>query len=349
MSKVQFVRALLAGIGLLALACGTPSATAGAGAAAGPVLTWPVPPDQPRIRFVRTVHNAAAWGIEKSLLRRLVEKFTGAEPDTLVRPTGVAASEQSLYVADPGAKCLWIFDGKRQRALRVTAAGADSLVSPVAVATRGDGAVFVADSALGKVFLFSRDGDLVQALAGGALVRPAGLAYDSTRELLYVADPGANLVTTYDARGAVVRVWGGLGTGDGMFNRPTHIAVTATGTVLVTDALNFRVQAFDSMGIPLWKFGRQGDGSGDFAAPKGVGMDSAGHVYVVDALFDAVQVFGREGDLLLAIGQRGKLPGQFSLPNGIFVDVHDRIYVADAYNGRIQVFDPVTADGGTKP
>jgi DNA-binding beta-propeller fold protein YncE len=109
--------------------------------------------------------------------------------------------------------------------------------------------------------------------------------------------------------------------------------------VLVTDALNFRVQAFDAEGRFLWQMGRQGDAAGDFAAPKGVATDSQGHIYVADALFDSVQIFRHDGALLLAFGERGTAVGQFLLPGGIFINAEDRIYVADAYNGRIQTFD----------
>lgn len=310
-------------------------------------LAWPPPPEESRIRFVRSVREPGDWGVAKSPFRRFVEVFAGADSTRLVRPTGVAQSGGTLYVADPGANCLWIFDAGRQHALRIAAAAGEALVSPVAVAARADGAVFVADSVLGKVFLFDRDGDLVRSVATGRPWRPAGLAYDRVRDILYVVDPEANLVTAHGPRGEQLRSWGAA-EGAPRFNRPTHVAVATDGTLLVTDAMNFRVQAFDPGGAALWKFGRQGDGSGDFAAPKGVAMDSMGHVYVVDALFDAFQVFDRDGALLLAVGERGAAAGQFSLPNGMFIDEHDQIYIADAYNGRIQVFAAIGPSAAEK-
>jgi len=109
--------------------------------------------------------------------------------------------------------------------------------------------------------------------------------------------------------------------------------------VLVTDALNYRVQAFDKQGRFLWKMGHQGDGSGDFSSPKGIAIDSEGHLYVVDALFDAVQIFEPDGTLLLSFGTHGPGFGEFSLPTGAFIDGRDRIYVADSYNQRVQVFE----------
>jgi len=132
---------------------------------------------------------------------------------------------------------------------------------------------------------------------------------------------------------------------NGQFNHPTHLALDASGALLVTDALNFRIQALSQDGAFLWKFGHQGNGSGDFAAPKGIAADAGGHYYVVDALFDLVQIFDQRGQLLLVFGERGEQPGQLMLPRGIFVSEQDKVYVADAYNHRVQVFQGAIATG----
>jgi DNA-binding beta-propeller fold protein YncE len=257
----------------------------------------------------------------------------------MIRPTGVAERDGLLYVADPGAQALWIFDGPNQRAHKITRVRGVTLASPVAVAAGPDATVFVADSALREVWQLDRAGALIRIVAKDGLERPAGLAYDAGRDRLYVADSISHRIKVYQSSGTHILTWGTRGSGNGEFNHPTHVALDRRGTVLVTDALNFRIQAFDRDGRFLWTIGRQGDGSGDLAGPKGTATDSLNHLFVVDSLFDAVQIFQPDGTLLLTLGERGVRPGQFWLPGGIFINKEDRIFVADSYNQRIQVFD----------
>ena len=300
---------------------------------------WPAPPAQPRIRYVRSLSGPHDLGIAKPWYQRVTETIFGKTEEYLIRPTGVTEHNGVLYVADPGAQTLWIFNVPQQRFIKVTQIDNIPLASPVAVAARNDGAVFVADSSLKKVFLFNPDGKLLRVFIDNGLERPAALAYDAVTDRLYVADSTAHRIDVYGPDGARISTWGKRGGGDGEFNFPTHLAFDGTGTLLVTDALNFRIQAFDRDGRFLWKMGRHGDGSGSLAAVKGVAADSQGHLYVVDALFDAVQIFERNGSLLLAFGERGTGRGQFWLPGGIFIGPNDRIYITDAYNQRIQIFD----------
>lgn len=267
--------------------------------------------------------------------------LTGDGAEVFVRPAAVAQREGVLYVADPGAQSLWLIDRPRGRYSRLANIGADALVSPVALAVRADGSVFVADTALKKVFLVTRDGAPVRTIALQGLERPAGLAWDETARRLYVLDSVRHRIAVFDGNGALLRHLGEAGDRDGQFNHPTHVALDAGGTLLVTDALNFRVQALDRDGRFLWKFGQVGDGAGDFAAPKGVAADREGNVYVADAMFDAVQIFDRTGALLLGFGSRGTGRGEFSLPGGIFIADDGRIYVADTYNRRVQIFSRV--------
>ena len=333
-------RALMIALGLLLFTsgCGTPAPVKVAQEVPAALLAWPRPPAESRIHYVRSVAGPNEWGIVKSFFGRIMDALTGKGQEHFIRPTGVAERDGVLYVADPGAEALWILDPVRNQFVKVNQVRNEALGSPVAVAVRPDGAVFVADTWLNKVFLLDRAGKFIRIAAEEGLGRPAGLAYDPATQRLYVIDSAKHQIAIYGPDGNLVRTWGQGGIQDGEFNHPTHIALDRTGTLLVTDALNFRIQAFDGEGRFLWKLGRPGDGSGDLAAPKGLAADSEGHVYVVDALFDAVQIFERDGTLLLAFGERGTRAGQFWLPGGLFITPQNQIYVADAYNQRIQVF-----------
>ena len=312
-------------------------------------LVWPQPPNPARIRYVRSISIPGDIGIKRGFFGRLLDAVTSKERERFIRPTGVAESDGVIYVADPGAPALWIFDPQNQASVAVRELGGETLLSPVAVTPERDGRAFVADSLINKVFLVDRGGKMVSVIADSALKRPVGLAWNETSDRLYVADAVGQQVLVYGSGGTRLLSWGSRGSGDGEFNFPAYVALSRSGEVLVTDALNYRVQAFDQNGKFLWKMGRQGDGSGDFAAPKGLATDSEGHLYVVDALFDGVQIFDRKGALLLGFGSRGGAPGEFWLPTGAFIDARDQIYVADSYNQRVQVFEFVGRSADSHP
>jgi DNA-binding beta-propeller fold protein YncE len=310
-----------------------------------PEIAWPQPPQRPRIRFVRAVARPRDLGIQPTFWQRVGKFIIGKGEESFVRPTGVAAQGPVVYVADPGAQALWVLDTEAGRLRTIRDADGQRLVSPVAVATGRNNHVFVADSFLAKVFRYDTEGNLTVTIASPNLRSPAGVAYDSDRDRLYVADSAAHRVWVFEGSGAPAGEIGRRGIGDGEFNFPTHVTVDRAGTLCVTDALNFRLQMFNSDHSFAGQFGQHGDSSGEFAMPKGVAVDSDGHVYVAEALFDAVQVFDRQGRYLLSFGERGLGPGQFWLPNGLFIDARDRVYVADAYNQRIQIFEYLSGGG----
>ena len=306
-------------------------------------LVWPAPPQQSRIRFVRSVSTPGDLGIRPSLWGRVLRVVRGPEEVGLVRPTGVATRGEAIYVADPDAPALWLLNAASRQFVPISTAGERPLVSPVAVAVSGDGRVYLADSYLARVFVYAADGEFQGVIGEQVLQRPSGLAWDSLSGRLYVADSAAHCVWVFDPDGTQTGVIGARGAGPGQFNFPTHVAVNRQGDLFVNDALGFRVQTFGPDGNLNAVFGRHGDGHGDFSAPKGVGVDGDGHVYVADALLDAVQIFDGAGQFLLSFGERGVGPGQFWLPGGLYVDDLNRIYVADSYNQRIQVFQYLEA------
>ncbi len=331
--------AIVAGAGCQAAGFFAPSSEDSGPAKVSLNIVWPEPPEPARILYLNSISVPEDLGIKRSFLGRIADAFTGKAAARLVRPTGVAERDGTIYVADPGAQAVWIFDPESRSSTEVRQVGGDTLVSPVAVAAGREGQAFVADSMLGKVWLLDHDGKLVRVVAGEGLKRPAALAYDDATDRLYVADSVGQQVVVYTSNGQRLTSWGARGVADGQFNFPSYLSLLNSQTVLVTDALNYRVQAFDPQGKFLWKLGHQGDSSGDFASPKGVAADSEGHLYVVDALFDTVQILAQDGTLLLAFGRHGVLPGEFWLPTGAFIDTRNRIYVADSYNHRIEVFE----------
>jgi DNA-binding beta-propeller fold protein YncE len=299
-------------------------------------IAWPRPPETARIIFLESFQVPQDLGIRPSAFRRFMSAIAGEEDTGMVRPYAVSAYQQRLLVGDPGLHALHFFDRAKQSYKLISSLGEDDLISPVGVAQSQE-RLFLSDSALGKVFILNRKGELLNSITG--LKRPTGLAFDTTLNRLYVADTLAHRILVFDQDGQQLFEFGTRGIGDGEFNFPSHIFMSA-GRLLVNDNMNFRVQVFDAEGNILSVFGTHGDGSGSFSQPKGVAADSDGNIYVAGATIDRVQVFSSQGDFLLAFGGKGAGLGQFLMPTGVTI-TDDKVYVADSLNRRIQVFQYV--------
>lgn len=250
-------------------------------------------------------------------------------PGALAKPMGLAGDDDGLvYVADPVQRRVVALDpeGNFVRAY----GGRNVLLNPVdvAVAPGGD-RIYVADSYLHQVVIFSRDGALLQRIG-----RDEGDIETKEVRRTTASHSGSGANPHSDSESSDLSE--NRGDGPGAFLYPAFLAVGPDGTVYVSDGMNARVQAFDADGDFRFEFGRLGDAPGSFARPKGIAVDREGHIYVVDAAFNNVQIFDAEGRLLLAFGGLGSGPGGLWLPLGITIDNQDRIVVADRSNNRLQ-------------
>ena len=305
-----------------------------------PEIFWPSPPAVKRIEFVRTVSKPGDLNIRSGLLKRLVRYVVGKHAASLVSPYGLAIDSRGrLYVVDTFLKRIHVFDaaGNRYYAFPDDSA---MLASPIGIAVDPGGSVYVSDSKKAVVCIFEDYGKkFLTAIGGGLLQRPTGIAVNHKTGELLVVDTLQSRVFRFDlASRSLKGFFGTEGAAEGMFHYPTYICVTGTGAIIVSDALNFRVQVFSPEGRFRFSFGRMGNTPGTFSRPKGVACDSDGNIYVVDALFDNIQVFDKNGRLLMAFGDHGTAYGSFWLPTGLYIDNNDLIYVSDSSNRRGQIF-----------
>jgi sugar lactone lactonase YvrE len=311
---------------------------------------WPLPPEQPRIRYVTSYRGVGDFKSKKSSgWKNFLFGSDDAAlklPDSLVKPYGVAVSSSGkIYVSDTGSRRVFVFDAERKQVTFIGDRGAVQLAKPTGIAVDASGRIFVADATLNRIFAFAPDGTLVLAIGhDGELDNPAGIAIDGERQRVYVADSTKHRVFCYSTvDGSPVLAIGRRGGEPGEFNFPTNLFVDGQGRLFVADTLNFRVQAFDADGKLLSVFGTLGDTPGSFNRPKGIGVDGEGHIYVADTSFNNFQIFDQAGQLLLFVGSAGHGPGEFFLPAGLSVDGRDRIYVVDQGNARVQVFQYLRA------
>jgi sugar lactone lactonase YvrE len=304
-------------------------------------LQWPYPPARPALTYLRSIHGLSRSADAGSLAQAFVYGRAPSDSGGFQVPVAVAVGEDGrIAVADTGCACVHLFIPARSQYLRLLGAKESPLGSPVGVVF-GDGArLYVADST-GQVLAFGADGSLELTLrqAGATpLRRPTGVAYSPKRRLLYVVDTLGHAMHGLHPNGELAWSRAQRGEVEGAFNFPTHITWSAPDELVVTDALNFRLQIFSDLGEFRAALGRHGDGSGDLAMPKGVAVDAGGVLYVADSVFDNVQLFDRSGGFLLTLGRRGTDFGEFWLPAGLAISAAGELYVCDTYNRRIQVF-----------
>jgi DNA-binding beta-propeller fold protein YncE len=316
---------------------------------------WPLPPDPPRIEYVRNLTQAEPAQKSKGFFARLLARIIGegeVAAARMIRPFALFTDDRgTLFVTDMGLQVVHRFapDGAYRQFFRLN--NGRRLLSPTGVTADRDGVVYVADSQLNRVLVFDPEGAYQREfLADGDVVRLTGIVYHPGRDAIYLSDAGGHKVLVYGRDGGRIAEFGGRGPDAGRFNFPTHLAVDGSGRLYVTDAMNFRVQVLEPDGTWVRSIGRIGTTLGSFSKPKGVGLDRHGNVYVVDGLYDTVQIFNSDGELLLNFGDAGTTEGAFWLPTGVAVDGQDRIYVADTYNARVQVFRLLDASvGGPEP
>lgn len=224
---------------------------------------------------------------------------------------------------------------------------------------------------------FSRLADIILGADDEDIIKPYGLATDSTGRLL-VADTAFKRVHIYDmykgeytsvdsAGKALLEAPIGVAldsedniyvTDSGSakvyaysrdagflfpiagFKRPTGIAIDkAEKRLYVVDTAEHLIKTFDLKGNHLGVIGRRGEGAGEFNYPVDIFIDRDGNVYVNDAMNFRVQIFDRTGKFRYAFGRHGDGTGDIGRPKGLAVDSEGNIYVADAVFDTVQIFD----------
>lgn len=311
---------------------------------------FPMPPEQPRFIYERTIISSADVEVLSS-----ADKFkmfaTGVAKDArgLSKPFGVAVRRGRVYVTDTIQNAVVLFDIPGRKFSVFGTGGVGILGKPLGIDVADNGEVYVCDSLGKRIVVYDADGNYLRALGGKEhLERPSGIAVNREGTRLYVVDTGGvsndkHRVQVFDAlTGEFIKTIGKRGNEPGDFNLPLLASADQQGNLYVMDSGNFRVQRFDANGEFQHTFGKVGRNMGDFARPKGIDVDREGNIYVVDTSFGNFQIFDKEGQLLMFIGERTEKnePAKYILPADIEVDEDGRIYVVEQYFRRIDVFRP---------
>ncbi|WP_018992348.1 NHL repeat-containing protein [Aromatoleum toluclasticum] len=318
-------------------------------------LEWPAPPDDPRFIYETRLTSEASIRKEtddERLKRTLTGRSAPTAEPVYRKPAALAARNGRVYVADPAINAIIVFDVPRARAYKIGVREPNHILRPISMAIDGQGDLYVLDSILGKVMVYDAVGLFRYSVGNGKdWTRAAGVAVSKDGKKIFVVDRGSvegddHKIIAYAPDGAELFRIGPRGRAPGKLNMPLAATVTPSGTLLVLDSGNFRIQAFDLDGNYKLHFGSVGNGLGQFSRPRSIATDHEGRIYVSDASFNNVQLFSPTGDLLMWIGASGlrDQPGQFGLIAGIAADETGRLYISDHYHRKIEVYRPT----GTK-
>ncbi len=210
---------------------------------------------------------------------------------------------------------------------------------PLGLDVDADGRLYVTDTVLAQVHVFD--------LAAQRYLRfpsPPPARFRTPVDVVagvdgrvFVSDSGSGLVHVFTAPG--YRHLASFG--EDQIDRPTGMALTRDGDLIVVDTVGSRLAVYDPRTLLLKRVvGRLGKDERSFNRPTQVATGRDGRIYVVDSLNFRVQILDSEYRFVGRFGLAGDTPGHFARPKGIAVDSEGNIYVVDAIFDNVQVFDP---------
>ncbi len=286
------------------------------------------------------VTDSESYSIQKFFnTGELIERWSDSSllPGAYKLPEGICFDGTGrLFVADTGNHRIQILDSGMNQVEEWNRSGSTQSAPwfPKDITISSTKKVYICGDDVVQIFDLSK-GQFEDEWKG--FDDPQGIAVDSKNDV-YVADAGNNLIRKFKPDGNEVAQWKDDGKG-GVFLNPTSLTLDSSDNMYICDAGNFRVVAIKPDGSPIGSWGSEGSGNGQFlSGMKGIMIDSSGYVYVTDSSNHRIQTFAPDGQYLGQLGEYGHLPGDFNNPKSIKMGADGKIYLADTNNQRIQRF-----------
>ena len=155
---------------------------------------WPAPPDQPRFEFEARLRSAAdlvpasddiAW-------KKLLSGRAVSSQPVINKPSGIVARGGLIYVAEPAAQRVTVFDVPRRKLFTIGRRAPHRLDKPMAIALDAAQRVYVLDAGLRKVMVFDKFGLFDYSIGlGQGFTQPVAVAASPDGATIYVVDRGA--------------------------------------------------------------------------------------------------------------------------------------------------------------
>lgn len=216
-----------------------------------------------------------------------------------------------------------------------------NLVRPYSVVADSRGRVIVTDPGIPAIHVFDFERQkykLIRRAGKQQILSPQCVALDA-QDNFYVTDSDAGKIFAFDADGNFRRTIGALKGGEGMFKRPTGIAIDSAGQrIYVSDTWRQQIFVLDMDGSVIKKVGKGGVAPGEFNFPTELRLDS-GELLVVDAMNFRVQQLHPSGEASVVAGAPGDGSADMFRPKGIGLDSEHNLYVVDGLKDLVQVFN----------
>ena len=213
------------------------------------------------------------------------------------------------------------------------------VLGQTAIVTDSQDRVYLFNRSDHPLIVLDRDGKFLNSWGEGDLPDAHGMFIDAD-DNLYMPVKNSHVVLKYSPDGNLLMTMGDWDkpsdtgwTGNvndpakqaaGPFNRPSDIALDASGDLYISDGYgNSRVHKFTSDGKLLFSWGEPGKtGPGEFHVPHGVWGHTDGRVFVADRENNRIQIFDAEGKYLDEWGGLAR-------PCDIYIDEDEILYVPE--------------------
>jgi hypothetical protein len=320
--------------------------------------------EEERGRSAGRTRAGASWRTARRALLCGVAVFALARGAAAGAPTNAPAqtpwqgvTRAPTRIAIDATGSVYVTDSRAGGLYKLSAAGGvlatkTNLWKPLGVAVGNRGLVYVGEEGFGRVSVYSNNLAAALYTLGGVVSNefqlPNHIAVDTTQSngWIYVCDSRAHQIRCYSTS-TLVRTFGTKGSGNGQFDFPAGVYVSAVPEVYVVDQNNDRVQVFSSTGGFVRAFSLRVPAdlvtTTLYGRAQGIVGDNYGRLYVADAFQDEVKVFDTNGVYLATIGGWGEWTGQLRSPGALALhdtrltpDLH--LYVASMNNNRLEYF-----------
>ncbi len=292
-----------------------------------------------------------AFGADGALLQTIGLGGPGDAPGQFNGAWDVAVDGQRLYAVDDNNHRIQVFDAASGALLGswgTFGRAPGQLEYPRALTLGPGGAVYVANTADGRVDRFSGSGDFQRSFGfdgrlPGQFISPGYLSA-SPDGGAGVPDIEGNRLMQFGPDNALLATYGSVGTTPERVSRPQGIGFGGDFNATIADSGNDRLVHRQFYGDVLGVFGSPGSAPGQFDLPLGVAVGPGG-IYVADSVNDRVQLIGFDGMPRRTYGPslNGGLSNELDSPRGVAISpANGLLYVASGASDRIVAIDPLT-------
>jgi DNA-binding beta-propeller fold protein YncE len=271
----------------------------------------------------------------------------------LALPLPALAGQQVRFIADIEAGRTFavsvdsdgkVYSAQKDGTIKVTTIDGKHIMSiggktilerPAGIALYDD-KIFVTDESLGKVVVFSKDGNYLESYGGWGsgpkqFHKPAGIFIYGG--VIYVADRGNGRVQVLGPNGVFMRVIGVEGPEDTLLKEPTDVAVDHIGRIYVVDGGKNEIIIYRQSGKYYTRLANIGE-------VRSIAMDRDGF-FTADTDISKISKYSFKGKQLFSFGSKGEGRSQFKSISGLHVDKGDgKVYISDAKRTIMQVLLP---------